>query len=235
MTDSAEPVDRYFPKTSWTLLAEARGEAAGAVGARDEFARRYYRPVYEYICAMLRDREEAEELAQGFFADIVVSGRLLARVDRERGSFRPYLKQAVRNYFTTQIRTKERQKRRPAEELRPDEWSGQGWERLDLATGDSPDAAFHEAFVRSLLEEAFRQVRAICEERGHTEHLRLFVGRYLSDSADPPSWRELGDAFGLDEKAARGRAETVARHFREVLRRMLNEENEDLAALLAML
>jgi RNA polymerase sigma-70 factor (ECF subfamily) len=234
MTDSAEPVDRYFPKTSWTLLAEARGEAAAAAGARDEFARRYYRPVYDYVTAMLRDRQEAEELTQGFFADVVVSGRLLARVDREKGSFRPYLKQAVRNYVTSYIRTSGRKKRRPAEELRPDQWSGQGWERLDLAADNSPDAAFHEAFVRSLLEEAFGKVRAICEKRGQTEHLDLFVGRYLCDSAEP-SWRELGDAFGLDEKKARGRAETVANHFRKVLGRMLNEENEDLATLLTLL
>jgi hypothetical protein len=55
-------------------------------------------------------------------------------------------------------------------------------------------------------------------------------------------WKELGEAYGLDEKAARNRAETVARHFRLVLRDMLTDEvgseqsaDEEIATLLAFL
>ena len=65
---------------------------------------------------------------------------------------------------------------------------------------------------------------------------------YLCDAPEPPSWRELGTTVGIDEKAARSRTETVARHFRLVLREILREEagteesvDEEIAALLALL
>lgn len=37
--------NRDFPVTSWTLLAEALASNSRAVMARDEFARRYRRPI----------------------------------------------------------------------------------------------------------------------------------------------------------------------------------------------
>jgi hypothetical protein len=96
--------------------------------------------------------------------------------------------------------------------------------------------------VCALLETALEKVRQICATRGQQEHFELFRGRYYGDAPDQPSWRELGERFGLDEKAARNRTETVGRHFRFVLREMLAAEagsveavDEEIAALLALL
>lgn len=241
MTMADQRQDKYFPiSTSWTLIAEARAPNPGARPAQEEFARRYSRPVREYIAAVTGDQREAEELTQGFFADVVVPGRLLALLDASKGSFRPYLKQAVRNYVISTIRSRHRKKRQALEEVRPDQWSDAGWERLNLQAGTSPDMAFHQAWVRALLADALARVKAICEQRGQVEHLNLFLGRYLSDAPEPPSWRELGATFGLEEKIARSRSDTVARHFRIVLRQMLREEvsseesvDEEIATLLA--
>jgi hypothetical protein len=64
----------------------------------------------------------------------------------------------------------------------------------------------------------------------------------MSESPHPLAWRELGMAYGIDEKAARSRAETVARHFRLALRELLATEtgseslvDAEIAALLAFL
>jgi len=226
---------RRFPETSWMLLDAARGASPEARAAMEEFAARYRQPTYAYLAAIVRNPEEAEELAQGFFADVVASGRLLARVDRSRGSFRPYLKQALRNYVASKKR------RRIPEQVYPDAQES-GWEQLDLRAEGSPEAAFHRAWVQKLLAEALAGVRQLCEEKNQQEHYALFEARYLSPASAPPSWRELGQKFGLDEKAARSRAETVARHFRVVLREMLVAEtgseaaaDEEVSTLLAFL
>lgn len=242
MSRIEQPPDRYFPNTSWTLLVEARGSTPQARHAQAEFARRYYRPVRDYLGALSGDRQEAEELAQGFFADVIAPGRLMAAANRSRGSFRHYLKQSLRNYVASDMRFRQRQKRHALEELRPDAWSDEGWDRLDLRAEDAPDKAFHNAWVRALLGDALSRVHAICTQRKQTEHYELFVGMYLCDAPEPPSWRELGAAFGLDEKAARSKTETVARHFRAVLREMMAQDvggkesvDEEIAALLALL
>lgn len=234
--------DKYFPSTSWTLLGQARGATPQARGARDEFARRYYRPVLNYFAALTRDRGQAEELAQGFFEKLAASGDVVAGADRARGRFRHYLKRSVANYWKSELRFRSRQKRKAEEDVRPDAWSGDGWDRLELQGEDSPEAAFHNAWVRSLLDDALRRVRVICEQKNQAEHYELFVGMYLCADSEPPSWRELGAAYGLAEKAARSKTETVARHFRVVLREILRDEvgsdesvDEEIAALLALL
>jgi DNA-directed RNA polymerase specialized sigma24 family protein len=221
MGTSAKDQYKAFPQTSWTLLSEVRRKDSIGATALAEFTRRYYRPASAYIAAIVQDSDKAEEIAQEFFITVVLSGRLLARLDRAKGSFRPYLKQALRHYVIDAKRKQERKKRRALEEaFRPDGWTA-GWERLGPADQLAPDAAFHAAWVRTLLEDALARVQQLCEAKGQTEHLAVFLGRYLSESVDPPSWRELGMAYGIDEKAARSRAETVARHFRLVLRELL--------------
>jgi len=234
--------DRYFPSTSWTLLFEARGADARASDARAEFARRYYRPVLNYFAALLRDRGEAEELTQSFFAKLAASDNLIAQADRSRGRFRHYLKRCISNFWKSELRHRGQLKRKAEDEVRPDAWSGSGWDRLGLAAPDSPEAAFHNAWVRGLLDEALCRVRAVCEQKDQVQHYQLFVGMYLCDESEPPTWRALGAAFGLEEKMARSRTETVARHFRGELRSMLREEvesdesvDEEIAALLALL
>ena len=231
-----------FPLTRHSVVQAARSEnAEEKARALDLLFAAYWKPVYKYIrLKFSQEPQDAQDLTQGFFADIVVPGRLLARLDSSKGSFRPYLKQAVRNYVISGIRARHRKKREALEEVRPDQWSDVGWERLNLQAQTSPDVAFHQAWARELLAEAMSRVKSICEQRGQVEHLNLFLGRYLSDSSEPPSWRELGAAFGLEEKIARSRSDTVARHFRVVLRQMLREElsseesiDQEIATLLA--
>lgn len=242
MTLDAERSDRYFPSTSWTLLRAAHGNTAQARAAREEFARRYYRPVLNYFAALARDRAQAEELTQGFFEKLAASGEVVTGADRARGRFRHYLKRSLSNYWKSELRFRHRQKRKPLEEVHPDAWSGTGWDRLQLQTHDAPEAAFHNAWVRNLLDMALEHVRAICEEKNQAEHYCIFAGMYLCEADEPPSWRELGAAFGLSEKAARSKTETVTRHFRRVLREMLHDEveseqsvDDEIAALLALL
>src|SRR3990172_4496095 len=128
-----------LPPTSWTLLAAAQGEGNVAAVAREESVRRYCPPVHAYLAAILRDAVgpvEPEELTQGFFSQAVATGRLLAGADRTKGSFRPYLKQALRNYV---IDWQRKQGRTPQAEVRPDADDRGGWERVIPDGAPGPD------------------------------------------------------------------------------------------------
>lgn len=235
-------LDPYFPSTSWTLLTLIRAGATQASAAREQFACRYRRPVLHYFAALTKDRTEAEELTQSFFEKLAASGSVVSGADPSRGRFRHYLKRSLGNHWKSELRFRGRQKRRAEEEVHPDGWEGDGWESLGLKGAGSPESDFHNAWVRSLLEDALNRVRAICETKGQGEHYRLFVGMYLCDASEPPSWRQLGEMFDLPEKAARSRTETVARHFRVVLRELLFEEvgvdrdvDDEIAALLTLM
>jgi DNA-directed RNA polymerase specialized sigma24 family protein len=216
-----------------------RGTDADAEAARTEFADRYYPPIYAYMGALRSAfslKADLEDLVQGFFTYVIFGGRLLDHYTRSKGNFRPFLKRSLRNYVVSGLR-----KERPHNEIvRPDQWSD-GWERLELGVVPEAEAAFHEALVRTVLQEALDRVRAMCESRGQAEHFALFRARYLSESPEPPSWAELGRRVGLDEKQARSRTETVAYQFRRVLRERFKDEvgsekatDEEIATLLTL-
>jgi len=225
-----------LPPTSWTLLAEASGEQGD--GARNELVARYYRPVRAYLGAIVRDSERTDELTQAFFEQVVLSGRLLRAADRQRGSFRALLKQSLRNFVTDDLRRRQVTSKR---DVHPD-GDTHGWDAIGDGVGQSAEGEYHQAWVRALLDLALARVRETCVARGQLAHFELFTARYMHESGEPPSWRDLGVPLGIDEKAARNRTETVARHFRLVLRRMLIEETgspggaaAEAAALLEML
>ena len=150
----------------------------------------------------------------------MLSGRLLPRADPQKGRFRPYLKQAIRNFLVDERR---RAARSVAADVRPDVLDG-GWDAVVSGSSQSspgPDTELLRAWARSLVAMAVTRLEAACEARGQQQHFQLFVRRYMQEDDRRPSWRDVGRAFGLDEKIARSRAETAAGHFRALLRELV--------------
>jgi len=217
---SLAEVDERFPETSWTLLAKAREQCDEGVRARELFARRYYRPVREFVLMLVQDAEKAQELSQEFFAKLSGSGGLLEHASPDKGRFHNFLKRALRNLVIDH----HRRSRGERLQTHPDQANDGGWDVLELADFTAAEAVFHCEWVKVTLAEALTRVRSLCLERGQEIHLDLFEKRYLNDANLVPSWDELGTPYGMDQKTARERADTVARHFRFVLRRMLRNE-----------
>ena len=68
---------------------------------------------------------------------------------------------------------------------------------------------------------AIERLEKACQSNDQAQHFQLFIHRYMTDPEHPPSWRKVGEAFGLDEKIARSRAETASRRFRALLRDLI--------------
>jgi RNA polymerase sigma-70 factor (ECF subfamily) len=160
---------------------------------------------------------DAEDLAQRFFETVVLSGRLFERADPHKGKFRSYLKQAIRNFLVDERR---RLARSPNPEIRPDGLAD-GWDTIATETSPGPDEELLRAWAQSLVAIAVTRLETACAEQNQAQHFQLFARRYLQDPDHPPSWREVGNVFGLDEKIARSRAETAARRFRALLRELI--------------
>ena len=171
------------------------------------------------MLVLVRDAEQAQELTQEFFARLSAPGSVLERAQKEKGAFHNYVQEALRHLATDHHRRRSKE----ALQAHPDQASDGGWEAMELPGLPAAEAAFHHAWVKLTLGEALARVRTLCLKRNQQVHLSLFEARYLSE-APAPSWQELGARYGLDQKTARERADTVVRHFRLVLRRMLRHE-----------
>jgi hypothetical protein len=95
------------------------------------------------------------------------------------------------------------------------------WDALAMDTSPSPDEEMLRAWAQSLVAMALARLERVCDDKHRREHFELFVRRYVVDPDHPPSWREVGEPFGLDEKIARNRAETAAKQFRALLRELI--------------
>ena len=117
-----------------------------------------------------------------------------------------------------------------------------GCEVVDPDSSPGADQALLREWGRSLVAMAIDRLERACQQNDQTQHFQLFVHRYLSDADHPPPWRQVGEAFGLDEKIARSRAETASRRFRALLRDLIasdigseEEIDDELHAVIAIL
>src|SRR5215475_15262932 len=90
-----------FASTRWSMVLEAGNSAtvsAHAFNALSELCQIYWRPLYSFLRRQGCDAEDARDLIQGFFADLIES-RTYAHADREKGRFRSFLLGALKHFI----------------------------------------------------------------------------------------------------------------------------------------
>jgi RNA polymerase sigma factor (sigma-70 family) len=98
-----------FPTTRQSAIVPSSGGSDPGLG---RLIALYWKPVYCLIRrAGPRANEEAKDLTQEFFTRIVLEGSLTDRYTPDKGSFRAYLKTAIRNFLRNEHRDGTRLKR----------------------------------------------------------------------------------------------------------------------------
>src|SRR5213595_1368380 len=112
-----------FTTTHWSVVLEAQGESPAAHEALEKLCRMYWRPIYSFVRRQGVAPEEAEDLTQGFFAQLLERGSLGA-VRKEKGRLRSYLLGALKYFLADEqrramaIKRGKGQRLIPLEELR---------------------------------------------------------------------------------------------------------------------
>jgi len=76
--------------THWSVVLEAQGESPAAHEAFEKLCRIYWRPIYSFVRRQGIPREEAEDITQGFFAQLL-ERRKFSAIRREKGRLRSFL------------------------------------------------------------------------------------------------------------------------------------------------
>jgi DNA-directed RNA polymerase specialized sigma24 family protein len=110
-----------FATTRWSVVLAAGAAEDSAEGWRalEELCRFYWFPVYALARRQGLDPESARDATQEFFARML-SRDGFSRVRRERGRFRAFLAQSVRNFLTDEWNRGRAQKRGGAPALAGD-------------------------------------------------------------------------------------------------------------------
>ncbi|HSU85711.1 MAG TPA: hypothetical protein VLI42_03170, partial [Chthoniobacterales bacterium] len=108
-----------FQATRWTLILAAAGDdgtASQAHRALSELCRIYWRPLYFFLRREGHSAEDAQDLTQGFFLELV-RDRMYMRAQVERGRFRSFLLGALR-HFTSDSADREHAQKRGGGQMR---------------------------------------------------------------------------------------------------------------------
>jgi hypothetical protein len=225
-----------FLTTHWSLIEGiASADADRRLALIGVLMDRYWKPVYCYLRRQGHGNEEAKDLTQGFFHEVVLERHLVENADPAKGRFRCFLLMALNRYLANVWKHEARQRRMPAGKLVPLEMVEPP--ELSRLVGESdPETCFNYAWVSALLERVLEDLEDDCHRDGKTVHWDLFHDRVLApilDRTDPVLLPDLCTRYGIaDEAQASNMIVTVKRRFQKLLREHLRQSvmSEELLA-----
>jgi DNA-directed RNA polymerase specialized sigma24 family protein len=175
--------DGLFASTRWTIVLRAGDSAAAsaqALNALSELCQIYWRPLYCFLRKQGYGSEDAQDLTQGFFADLIET-RAYARADREKGRFRSFLL-GVLKHFIADARDRGRALKRGGGMILQsldDKAIAEAEARIGRATKCQAEEVYDREWAASLLRRALDRLAQECTLAGKAE-LFGYLKPYLS-------------------------------------------------------
>lgn len=218
----------YFATTHWTVvLAAGCRSTPQADVALEELCRTYWYPLYAYIRRRGYTHEDAEDLAQAFFARLLEKN-YLEGLSSEKGKFRAFLLAALKHFLANEWHRANRQKRGGGVTTLSLNWqSGDTrYQIIDPADNLSPDKLYDRAWAVTLLERVITRLRGESATDGKAklfEQLKPFLmaGKGAVPHAD------AAKALEMTEGAVRVVVHRLRRRYRELLREEIGQTLSD--------
>ncbi len=209
-----------FLTTQWSLIEniqDGKDQDKALIGF---MLKQYWKPVYCYLRCKGHGNEQAKDLTQGFFHEVVLNRDLVGRADQSRGRFRSFLLHALKQYANKQDLKERAQKRILEEKLVSFDMEEQPILPESVAQRTAEES-YHYAWLSSLLERVLAEVKDACEEQGMNIHWALFNKRVVWPTfgdRSPPSLAQLCESYDIEDvKKASNMIITVKRRFRAAL------------------
>ena len=213
-----------FPATMWSKVLRTRDEPTART-ALDQLCALYWQPVVGYMRALGCGFDEAEDVAQDFFATFLRRDGF-QRAEQERGTLRSYLKTAIRYHVMHWRRDRATQRRGGgAEAIALD-----GDDAPELQTNDEPAMHYDQQWAITVMERALAAMKASYAKRGKLELFEKLKPTLMQaehgDGADTAA--ELGIArgtFAVEQHRARRRLADLLRE--EVAQTVIDPADTD--------
>lgn len=214
----AEPAGGRFVTTRWALV-EAAGDSSPAQAheALAALCQTYWPPLYSYLRRHGHDREEAQDLVQGFFARLL-ERRDVRTADPSRGRFRSFLLTALKRYVINERERATSVKRGgPHLPLSLDFDTAERRDALEPRTHDTPERVFDRRWAAISLDRAVQRLRNESHESGKGALVDALVP-YLTETTDLPPYSAVARTLGLSEGAVKVAVHRLRHRFGAILR-----------------
>jgi RNA polymerase sigma-70 factor (ECF subfamily) len=213
-----------FITTHWSLIEDIKSKEDKDRSLIELLLRRYWKPIYCYLRRKGYENEQAKDLTQGFFHEVVLNRNLVQRAEKCKGRFRSFLLHALNQHLINVKTAEVAQKRIPPEKLVQLDLISQV-EVPQAVTNLSAEDAYNYAWLSGLLDQILAEVETKCRQDGMEIHWNIFHDRVVQsilENANPPSLADICKKYGIeDEKKASNMNITVKRRFQEALKQYI--------------
>ena len=208
-----------FTTTHWSVVLEAQGESPAAQQALEKLCRMYWRPIFAFLRGQGLSTEEAEDITQGFFAQLL-ERKSFDAVRKEKGRLRSYLLGALKYFLADEQRHAMAIKRGKGQRLISLEELRAG-EQIEMEPADSITAEmiYERRWALTVLEQVLDRLKNEYRTAGNAA---LFdsLKQLLPDEPGSASQAEIAADFGMTENAVR----QAFYRFRQRYQSLLREE-----------
>ncbi|TMP94488.1 MAG: sigma-70 family RNA polymerase sigma factor [Verrucomicrobia bacterium] len=208
-----------FTTTHWSVVLAAQDESPAAQQALEKLCRTYWRPIYSFVRRQGIGSEEAEDITQGFFAQLLERGKFSA-IRKEKGRLRSFLLGALKYFIADEQRRAMAIKRGKGQRLIPLEELRAG-ERIDMEPSDpmTAEMIYERRWALTVLERVLGRLK---DEYRAAGNAALFdaLKELLPDEPGSPSQAEIAARLAMTENAFR----QAFYRFRQRYQSLLREE-----------
>lgn len=206
-----------FPQTRWTLVLQAAGDdEADSRGALEEICRAYWKPIRDYLRVAGNKAEDAEDLTQDFFAQLISRDTLL-QARRERGRLRSFLLASLKQFLSGHFRNQNALKRGGgAQVISLDEMDDEFEPPAAMVDSASPDSLFERSWALALTERARKRLEQGYTARGRGNMFAEFQAFLSWDTANE-AYAETATRLKMPETNLRSQVYRLRRQYRESL------------------
>ncbi len=207
-----------FDTTQWTLVVAAGdSKHPDSRAALEDLCQSYWYPLYAYLRRRGYPQEDAEDVVQGFFTQLL-DKKYLKAADRERGRFRSFLLTSLKNFAANEWDREKAQKRGGATKtLSLDFETAEGRYHLDPADEQTPEQVFDRGWAVTQLRQALERMSAESAGGESERRFELLKGYLTGDSQDV-RYKDVADELDMSEGAVKVAVHRLRQRFGDVLR-----------------
>lgn len=211
-----------FLTTHWTLVRSAGQDDTLARRSLESLCQDYWYPLYVYARRKGYDRDQAEDLTQSFFSQLIEKNSI-QKAQQDKGRFRSFLLKTFQNFLFNEWDKTQTQKRGGGKKILSIDVE-HAEERYKIEPQDhlTAEAHFERRWAMNVLELAMGQLKAEMEAKDKVEifeHLKSF----LNGGTLGIGYRETALKLNMTEAALKTTASRLRKRYRTLIRTQIAE------------
>jgi RNA polymerase sigma factor (sigma-70 family) len=208
--------DGQFRTTQWTVVVKAgQIDTEQAREALEKLCRTYWLPLYVYVRRRGYTPEDAKDLTQEFFWQLL-SKNYLDQAKREKGRFRSFLLASMTHFLSNEWDRMRAQKRGGLCERVP--WQEVDWEsqyQPQVLPELSADRSYERQWALTLVNQVLQKLR---EEWSGKERMFDLISAFLSGERPTTSYIQVASQLEMNPGTIQVAVHRLRRRYGELLR-----------------